>query len=179
MNFQDEENRLRGEADEKLRLLQALGPKWDQVVHELARTRWKRLQHTQFVYWPERQGHPQILQPNDQRSYLYERYTSRLIDVGSDLFEALAVAEAEEFGCGEDEERVVYWKGWNLTIGDGPSLHVTAKFCSAWIYDDAAHQEPKGTFVGFVVDAHGKPRVHQANKTKLRVYDAGHPNIST
>jgi len=113
------------------------------VLHELDRTRWKRLQNTQFVYWPNR-DHPRIEHSNGSQSYLIEHshLSSQQLDNG--LFDRLAQIEHDLFHT--EDEAVVFWRGpnlWNIGKADRFKFGFSIQYCMCWTYDGETHLESR------------------------------------
>jgi diketogulonate reductase-like aldo/keto reductase len=125
------------------KLLEAVSFDIVSVLHELARTRLKRLPRTQFVYWAERRGHPRI-ENNGTSSYLQEHAASFRMPLNHDMLDRLKEHEAQLFDCIADVEAVVYWRGWHL-IADSESdlVYCNVEYCMAYIWNDEVHQETR------------------------------------
>ncbi len=117
------------------------------VIHELDRTRWARLQNTQFVHWSPNQGHPKIRHNNETDSYLVEHSHSGTHKLDVSLFDYLASIEHDLFDTrSKEQEVVVFWRGanlWNL-IGEVEDSKFVFRidYCMCYRYGDDVHTEP-------------------------------------
>jgi hypothetical protein len=158
------------------KLLEAMSLDTASVLHELARTRLKRLPRTQFVYWGER-GHPRI-ERQGKYEYLREHAASFRMALNADMLERLKEHEAQLFDCIVDVDAVVFWRGWRV-VPDSESdlVYCNVEYCMAYIWNDEVHQETKTP-----EPAHGDschPVLTDELKAERRRYVPGHPNIST
>lgn len=110
----------------------------DRIVDALnlvASTRWRRLQQTQFVYWPLRGGHPRIENKNGTHSYLQEQVEQRCLDA-RDLPEALAALEHELFAAIAEDEVTVFWRGWSVLPSDKLNhVTVSCNYCVSYTWE--------------------------------------------
>lgn len=113
------------------------------LLHELNSTRLKRLQRTQFVYWPERSAQPRIEHANGTHSYLRETPVMYRVRPDADLLEYLKQLEQSLFDT--PDEAVVYWRGWN--ISDKPRV-VHAEYCMAYLWNNDVHTEARSPTTG-------------------------------
>lgn len=115
------------------------------LLHELDRTRWRRLQNTQFVYWAARGGHPRILpKEGAQYQYLQEHASSFQLSLDADILEAMIEHERQLFDT--KDAAVVYWRGWHVVEDPSTnSVFFNAMYCTAHIWDDQVHTEARRT----------------------------------
>lgn len=124
------------------------------LLHELDRTRWVRLQRTQFVYWPPRAAPPRIEHPDGGQAYLQERTVLYRMKPTDDLLELLKEKELRLFETADDA--VVYWRGWSLYEQPNDSLFAQAEYCMAHLWNDGVYQEARENEVVFNVSRNYK-----------------------
>lgn len=125
--------------------INAAQDKWTAIKHELDRTRWKRLQQTQFVYWSHR-DHPRILQAggtwDGTYSYLQEHVVARTVESDT-IQEQMMHIEAELFMAYGDDEVKVFWRGWEATPVAGTNqVVVSCVYCMCYVWKNGtiAHE---------------------------------------
>lgn len=114
---------------------------YDDVLHELDRTRWKRLQNTQFVYWPKRGAHPRIEHTNGRHRYLRSTLLVYRLALEANLLEFLKEREHALFDT--EDEAVIYWRNWEVVEKPGDYKIICADYCMAHIWNDEVHDEAR------------------------------------
>jgi len=127
--------------------------KFRDLLHELDRTRWARLQNTQFVYWSHRQQ-PKIEKSNGTQVYLRPTPVFYRMNYGDSMQRLLddMLRHREDQLFNTDDEAVVYWRGWSIFEQDRDHVFACAEYCMAHIWDDEAHDEPRYSANQFRVD---------------------------
>lgn len=126
-----------------------------EVLTELANTRWRRLQQTQFMYLSLRSGPPRIEQANNEYSYLQE-HTEWYEVSEAEFLENLISLEALLFAAHGEDEVKVYWRGWDIQPSENAKhVRVGCTYCVAYIYADGAVSKEPSSYTA--------PRVYNLN----------------
>jgi hypothetical protein len=149
-NWDEVGNALHNIIEDTNKELAVLQNRWNEIKHELDRTRFKRLPQTQFMYWPG-SGHPRIVQrstaiaPGDY-SYLQEQAATRTVE-SAQLLEALLVLEIELFAAYGKDEVKVFWRGWEAYTVEGTSQVVAVcNYCVAYLWDNGYVQTEPSSY---------------------------------
>lgn len=120
--------------------LEDLRFKPDDLLHVLNRTRWRRLQRTQFVYWPVRGGHPRY--ERDGKQHIIQAHKSQYkFRITQNIVSHLSCEEQLLFDT--DDEATVFWRGWRIyeDLTEPDSVIIECEFCIVHKWDGELHAE--------------------------------------